>query len=97
MDYRKEDLMYYRIVVKDTEGKYFLNEKGNKVTSFTFTDTIKDIEVIESICRGLFSDYQAITGSSNINITVMLYSSFTETYPLYCSFYGNEDRFVKHT
>ncbi len=91
--------LFYSIEVRDKEGKLYKNSNGNIVTNtFKFEDTEQDENLVHLICKHTFENYQAICKEgSQINITVSYFNSFSSSYSLLYSFYGAENKFVKHT
>lgn len=89
--------LFYSIEVRDKEGKLYKTESGAKVLNFKFEDNKTDVEIVEAICRKEFDNYQAICKEgSQIDITVSYFNSFSKTYSVLYSFYGENKRFIKH-
>ena len=91
--------LFYSIEVRDKEGKlYTTKSSGRKIKGFKFEDKEQDENLIHFICKETFEEYQAICKEgSQINIDVRYHNVFTKTYPLLYSFYGENQKFVKHT
>ena len=86
--------MNYTIEIRDKDNKLYLREDGHKVLKFTFD--LKS-ENVESICKQTYLDYKAVCKEgSSINIEVRGFDSISETYSLLYSFYGENQRFIKH-
>lgn len=89
--------LYYTVEVRDKEGKLYKDSRGFKVTGFNFQDDEQDENLIHLICQHTFRDYQAVCKEdSGINIDVRYFHEITKTYPLLYSFYGAENKFIKH-
>lgn len=89
--------LHYTVEVRDKDFKLYKDSRGFKVTGFTFEDKERDENLVESICRNAFVRYQAICKEgSEINIEVRYFNESTKTYPLLYSFYGEENKFIKH-
>ena len=91
--------LFYSIEVRDKEGKlYTTKSSGRKIKGFKFEDKEQDENLIHFICKETFEEYQAICKEgSQINITVSYFNSFSSSYSLLYSFYGAENKFIKHT
>ena len=90
--------LFYSIEVRDKEGKLYTNSLGNKVIPFRLEDKEVECNKVQSICEELYSDYQAVCKEgSQINIDVRYHNVFTKTYSLLYSFYGENQKFIKHT
>lgn len=88
--------LFYSIEVRDKEGKLYKTSKGQKVKGFKFEEATNE-EFIELTCIQTFLDYQAICKEgSQIDITVSCFNSFSMTYSVLYSFYGAENKFIKH-
>jgi len=84
--------IYVEIGKKD--GAKFYTKDGSKVPHIQFQETIyRDFEVY---CSRLFRQFEAISDTDNINISVMYFSEMTKTYPVLYSYYGKEKRFITH-
>lgn len=91
-------LYYYDIELRDKEGKLYVNPRGNKITSrnFQFTDETPQ-EFIHLVCQRTADNYKAICKEgTDINIEVRSFNNITKTYPIAYSFYGAENKFIKH-
>lgn len=89
----------YNVELRDKDGKLYIGSKGNKLTSntFRFTDNTDNENLIELICRDTFDNYKAICKEgTNINIDVMVFNTISNTFMLLYSFYGAENKFIKH-
>jgi len=91
------EAFHYTVEVRNVFGKLFTDFKGLVVPKFRFTNSEEDESIIQLICERTFRDYQAITGSNNINITVSYHNSIAGVYEGLYSYYGSELKFVKHT
>jgi hypothetical protein len=89
--------LHYTVEVRDKDFKLYKTESGSKVFPFTFEDNRTDVEIVEAICRKEFDSYKAVCKEgSEINIEVRYFNDDTKTYPLLYSFYGAENKFIKH-
>lgn len=90
--------LFYSIEVRDKEGKLYKTESGGKVHHFKFELVGNEENIIKAVCKETFEEYQAICKEgSQINIDVRYHNVFTKTYPLLYSFYGENQKFIKHT
>lgn len=88
----------YSIEVRDENNKQFMDvTTGKKAGYFHFYEKEEDENFVKLICEREFRNYRAISGSSNINIEVSVLNSFTRSYMVLYSFYGAENKFVKHS
>lgn len=90
--------LHYTVEVRDKDFKFYRTENtGRKVIKFEFEDTEQDENLVNLICQHTFRDYQAVCKEgSDINIEVRYFNESTKTYPLLYSFYGEENKFIKH-
>lgn len=92
-------LFYYEVELRDNKGKLYVNPLNqNKITSraFQFTDETQE-GFVHLVCQNTYENYKAVCKEgTKINIEVRTFNSLTKTYPVAYSFYGNEQKFVKH-
>ena len=91
--------LHYTVEVRDKEGKLYTTKSSErKIKGFKFEDKEQDENLVHFICKETFEAYQAICKEgSQINITVSYFNSFSSSYSLLYSFYGAENKFIKHT
>lgn len=90
--------LFYSIEVRDKEGKRYKDSEGHSIQDFKFEEQERDETLVSIICTHTFEKYQAICKEgSQINITVSYFNSFSSSYSLLYSFYGAENKFIKHT
>lgn len=88
------DLYTVLIELSKPDGTKFYTNDGCKVPHIQFMETIyRDFDVY---CKRTFRYFEAITGTSKINISILGYSEMTKTHPCLYSFYGMEQRFITH-
>ncbi len=89
--------LFYSIQIRDKNGKQYKTEKGNKVFDFTFEDTTQDETIINMICKSTYNNYKAVCKEGSIiDIEVRYFNVISNTYSLLFSFYGAENKFIKH-
>jgi len=91
-------ILFY-VDVLDKEGNRYRDSEFKKVLEFEFREEFNDgagDDTFERECRRYYRRFKAISPESNISVEVRDYNSFTQTWPLLYSFYGAENRFVKH-
>jgi hypothetical protein len=89
--------LHYTVEVRDKDFKLYTNNKGFKVHSFNFEEKEQDEDLVHLVCQHTYSDYKAVCKEgSEINIEVKYFNDDTKTYPLLYSFYGAENKFIKH-
>jgi len=88
--------LVYNVEVRNVHNKQYVNSNGSKVEDFKFYNPDAPDDFVKIVWEGMFRSFQAITNCSNINITVSYVSSISETMSVLYSFYGAENRFVKH-
>lgn len=89
--------LHYSVIIRNVNGKLCKDSRGLNVTSFLFEEDERDADMVERRCKTEFRDYQAVCKEgSQIDIEVRYFNEFTKTYPLLYSFYGTENKFVKH-
>jgi len=90
--------MKYNITVRDKDGKLYTNSNGNKVTNyFGFEDSTEDENLVHLICIHTADSYKAICKEgSKIDIKVSYFSEISNSYSVLYSFYGVENKFIKH-
>jgi hypothetical protein len=91
-------MLHFSVTVRQTNGKLFQHKDGGGVGPFQFQKNLgyEATMAIESWCKQYTKDFEAITGSNNINVEVSEFDSISRTYPSLYSYYGKEERFVKH-
>jgi len=90
---------HYNIELRDKDGKFYLDSKGNKLTlnTFRFVDHTNNENLIELICRDTFDNYKAICKEgTDINIEIRVFNKISNSFMLLYSFYGAENKFIKH-
>ena len=84
-----------RIEVRDENGKLILDENGNKQIAISY-----DVEMLtdnmEFNLRHLANTLKAWMPERKINIEASVFNTISRTYMTMFSFYGEENRFVKH-
>lgn len=89
--------LHFSVIIRDKEGKLYKNSRGLNVTSFHFEEDERDADRVERKCKSEFLDYQAICKEgSQIDIEVRYFNELSRTYPLLYSFYGAENKLIKH-
>lgn len=89
--------LHYSVEVRDNNGKLYKTDKGTKVLNFTFEDDLVNEPFAEAICRNEYEKYKAICKENSIiDIEVKLLDEISFTYSLLYSFYGAENKFIKH-
>jgi len=89
--------LHYRIEIRDCNGKPYKTDKGSKILSFDFTGEEEDETIIHLICQRTFEDYKAVCKeNSQINIEVTYFNDISKTFCCLYSFYGGENKFIKH-
>ncbi len=89
--------LFYSIEVRNKDSKPYKTSTGQKVIDFTFEDDISNEPFVEVICRNEFAKYQAVCKEGSlIDIEVRLIDEISNTYSVLYSFYGAENKFVKH-
>lgn len=88
----------YNIEIRDKDDKLYLTSTGAKVrNAFFFEETNSDETLIHLTCIHTFESYKAICKEgSEINIEVSYHDSISNTSPVLYSFYGAENKFIKH-
>lgn len=91
-------LYYYDIELRDKNGKLYVNSRGNKLPSRTFQFTDEAPEAfIHLICERTADNYKAVCKEgTEVNIEVRTLDSISQTYPIAYSYYGTENKFIKH-
>jgi len=82
------------VEIRKDDGTKFYDRDGNNVPHIRFEETI--FRDFEKYCKQLYRQFEAITGCSDINISISQLSNMTQTYPVYYSYYGIEGRFITH-
>lgn len=91
-------IVFY-VNVRDKEGNRYKDSEDNKILEFKFCEEFNDgvnDSFFERECRRYHRRFKAISPESDISIDVRDYNSLTQTWPSLYSFYGAENRFVKH-
>ena len=91
------DKLYYRIEIRDKDFNLYKDKNGNQVTKFEFEGNEKDENLVHLICESVFNKYLAVCKEGSIiMIEVRYFDTISETYPCLYSFYGDENKFIKH-
>lgn len=93
-----ETSYYYNIELRDKHGNLYVNESGSKLASNTFQFTDKTQEsFIELVCQRTAENYKTVCKEgTEVNIEVLTFDSISYTYSVAYSFYGAENKFIKH-
>ncbi len=84
------------IQIRKKGGLMPTDSDGNNVPSIKLEKSIDPL-FLDTMLKRLYKDFQAITPEgSRINIEVYLPNSISGTWMNMASYYGEEDRFVKH-
>lgn len=94
---KKKDIEKYtiRIEVRDENGNLIVDEDGVKRISLRYELEIHK-DSVEWTLRDLSRTLKTWMPDRQITIEAMVHNSISGTYMTMFSFYGNEDRFVKH-
>jgi len=88
---------HIEIKVRDKNGKIFRNEKGVKATSIDVEATVYTWVNLEWILKNLCRNIKTISPKgSDVNLSANIYNSISQTWMNMASYYGNENRFIKH-
>lgn len=91
----KNDTYLITVEVKDSNGNVFKDKEGNKVHDISFELSFSK-DNAERILTDLANKMKLFMPTNQIEISARWFSDMSETYMLMYSFYGNENRFVKH-
>lgn len=87
----------YSVEVRDLNNKFYRDSEGN-ATRFTFEEEEVSESLTELVCRKEHEKYKAICKEGSIiDIEVRYFNNLTNSYPVLYSFYGAENKFVKHS
>jgi len=91
----KRENYHIRIEVRDENGKLILDERGNKQIAISY-----DVEMLtdnmEFNLRHLANTLKTWMPERKITIEASVFNTISRTYMTMFSFYGEENRFVKH-
>lgn len=87
--------LHIRIEVRNNDGTIIRDSNGSKQTDLSYNTGI-DERQIEHEVRYIHNTLKAWMPTNKIDIEVSQLNEDTRTYNLLYSFYGNENRFVKH-
>jgi hypothetical protein len=91
----KRENYHIRIEVRDENGKLILDEHGHKQIAISY-----DVEMItdnmEYNLPHLANTLKAWMPNRQITIEASIFNTISSTYMTMFSFYGEENRFVKH-
>jgi hypothetical protein len=93
-----KDLETYQVEVRIRKkgGLTPIDSDGNKVTDIKLEKTINPL-FLDTMLKRIHKDFEAITSEgSDINIEAYLPNSISNTWMNMASYYGSEERFVKH-
>lgn len=91
-------MLHLRFEVRDKNGEMFNDSQGlpQPVLKTTLDVGYKATQAIEAECKEVCRFLEAVSGSTNINVSVMEHNSISGTYMNMHSYYWNEKRFVNH-
>jgi len=82
--------------IRKSSGMIPRDSDGNNIPSIKFTKTINPL-FLDTMLKRIFKDFQAITPEgAYIDIEAYLPNSISGTWMNMASFYGSNQRFVKH-
>jgi hypothetical protein len=91
--------MRYKIELRDKDGELLKDILGNSITNnrIYFEDSEEEPNLINMICEDTSNIYQAITPKGTcVSISVVVYSTISNTYMCMYSYYSNDKRFITH-
>jgi hypothetical protein len=84
------------VIIRDANGKIVEDKKGTKFPQINFEKTVHNYKQLEFQVRNLHRAFKALLPDHDINIEAGLNNRIGGTIMNMASFYGSEDRFVKH-
>jgi hypothetical protein len=84
------------VIIRDENGKIVEDKKGIRTTSIEFEKTVHNYKQLEFQMRTLHRQFKTFLPTHEINIEAGVNNSIGGTIMNMASFYGSEDRFVKH-
>ena len=84
------------VIIRDENGKIVEDNKGIKFPEINFEKTVHNYEQLEFQMKSLHIAFKAFLPKHDINIEAGLNNSIGGTIMNMASYYGSEDRFVKH-
>ena len=84
------------VSIRDKDGKIVEDKKGIRTPSISFEKTVHNYKQLEFQMRTLYRQFKAFLPDCKINIEAGLQNKFGGTIMCMASFYGSENRFVKH-
>jgi hypothetical protein len=90
--------LFIDVQIRDAKGKLYKDRDGNPIARIAKLEINNNgEEMIKSFCQQTSKNFEAISKEgSKVHIDVMYYDSISDTYPIIYSFYGAENKFVKH-
>jgi hypothetical protein len=89
----------YNIIadVRDVDGSLIINRvKGNKITELRLAPVTCGREELETIITPLYHNLQSLMPNMDISLYALVKNDISGTWMTMASFYGSEDRFIKH-
>ena len=92
----KTEKYHVEVNIRNEYGYIPKDEFGNPVPSIKFEKTVNPL-FLDTMLKRIYKDFEAITSEgSDINIEAYLPNSISNTWMNMASYYGSEERFVKH-
>lgn len=85
------------IFIRDKNGNIVENKKGIRCASIEVEKTVHNYKQLEYQMRTLHRQFNTFLPDHKINIEAGLLNEISSTVMCMASFYGSEDRFVKHS
>jgi hypothetical protein len=92
----KSEQYRINVEVRDINGKIIQDFEGNNRPSFSFDLTTDPIHM-ESHLTQLTITLKAYMPDRKINISASVLNTISNTYMVMYSYYGSENRFIKHS
>jgi len=92
----KDTTYLISVAIRDENGKVVEDKKGIKTTGMNFEITVFNDKQLEFQMKTLHRQFRAFLPNHKINIEAGLLNKISRTVMCMASFYGSEERFVKH-
>jgi len=93
----KETTYLISVIIRDENGKVVEDSKGIKCPEINFEKTVHNDKQLEFQMKGLHRSFKTFLPNHKINIEAGVNNSIGGTIMCMASYYGSEDRFVKHS
>lgn len=91
-----KEIYNINVEIRDKNHKMFQYPTGGGVGDLKFLWEVRDEKHLEHLMQDMHKKLSIIMPENKINIEALVFNSISDTYMVMYSYYGSEQRFVKH-